>query len=102
MPIGLGNRVSGPRRSPRGRSQDSGPPVRHPYERLGQPVNSLRSTHARVAALVRHRGPDDPAAAAARAELAQSRDVSRALRALETLSAEDCAQLLATFRADLR
>lgn len=59
---------------------------------------SVRSSHARVAALVRHRGPDDPAAQAARKELTQRRDVSRALKALETLSPEDSQELLATWQ----
>lgn len=43
----------------------------HPRRTVqGVPVESLRSTHARVAALIRHRGPDDPEVAAAREQLA--------------------------------
>jgi hypothetical protein len=44
-------------------------------------VESLRSTHARVAALIRHRGQNDPEVAAAREELRQCKDATRTIRA---------------------
>lgn len=43
-------------------------------------MESLRSTHARLAALVRHRAPDDPEVTAARAELERCKEQTRAVR----------------------
>lgn len=63
----------------------------------GAPVDSLRSTHARVAALSRFRPADDSELTAARSELAACKDQTRALRArISSLPPETCAQLLST------
>lgn len=43
-------------------------------------MDSLRTTHARVAALSRYRRPDDPEVVAARAELALCKEQTEAVR----------------------
>lgn len=59
-------------------------------------MDSLRSTHARLAALVRHRGPDDPEVDAARAELALHLSETRRIRdRLDSLTPDDRGRLLA-------
>jgi len=64
-------------------------------------VESLRSTHARVAALVRHRGPDDPAVIAARVELAQHLAETQTIRArLDGLTPEARQRLLVVLADD--
>jgi hypothetical protein len=58
-------------------------------------VDSLRTLHARVAALSRHRHPGDPDIAAARAELERCKEANHALRVrISSLSPTVCAQLL--------
>lgn len=47
---------------------------------LGTPVESLSSIHARVAALSRHRSPEDPEVAAARAALVRCKKQTHELR----------------------
>ena len=74
----------------------SGPPFRQ-RRSLGTPVESLRSIHARVAALARHRAPNDPEVAGAREQLALCRDQTNARRALNGMSPDDRARFLASF-----
>lgn len=58
-------------------------------------MDSLRSTHARVAALARYRRPDDPEMVAARAELALCKEQTEAVRErIRSLPAERWAPLL--------
>lgn len=58
-------------------------------------MQSLRSTHARVAALARRRAPDDPELVQAREELARCLEVTRSLRVrIGSLSPTLCEQLL--------
>lgn len=60
-------------------------------------MDSLRSTHARVAALARYRSPDDPEVALAREELARCKEKTRVLRArIGSLPASACEQVLAS------
>ncbi|KPC70901.1 hypothetical protein ADL27_53310 [Streptomyces sp. NRRL F-6602] len=58
-------------------------------------MDSVTTSRARVAALSRHRGLNDPATSEARRTLIRSRDTERARRALSQLTPEDQAQLLA-------
>lgn len=58
-------------------------------------MDSLRTSHARVAALVRHRLPNDPELIEARRELARCLEQTRELRALvSTVSPTVLASLL--------
>lgn len=58
-------------------------------------MDSLRTVHARVAALSRRRAPDDPDLAAARKELALCKARTRELRArVSSLPPAACAKLL--------
>jgi hypothetical protein len=58
-------------------------------------MDSLRSIHARVAALSRFRSPDDPDVAKAREDLARCKEETRVLRArIGSLPPSACAQLL--------
>lgn len=58
-------------------------------------MDSLRSIHARVAALARYRRPDDPEVVVARAELARCLEETRVLRVkLGSLPPQACAGLL--------
>lgn len=58
-------------------------------------MESLRSTHARVAALCRYRDPDDPEVVAARAELERCKEQIGTARArISSAPPADWAQLL--------
>lgn len=57
-------------------------------------MDSLRSTHARLAALVRHRGDDDPTVKAARLQLARYRDDAEAIRSALGALPPDALRLL--------
>lgn len=59
-------------------------------------MDSLRPIHARVAALSRHRAPNDPEVADARQQLVACRDETRARRALNAMSPEARKRLLAS------
>ncbi|WP_406263592.1 hypothetical protein OIA45_49145 (plasmid) [Streptomyces chartreusis] len=60
-------------------------------------MDSLRSLHARLAALTRHRAPNDPELVATREELARCKAQTRELRArIGGMSPSKCAQLLTT------
>lgn len=62
---------------------------------LGTPVESLRSMHARVAALARYRTPDDPEFVAARAELERCKEQADVVReGVSNLPPDLWAQLL--------
>lgn len=69
-------------------------PVRQ-TELLGAAVDSLRTAHARVAALTRHRGPDDPDVERAREELESCKEQTRRVRErIGGLSPAMCEDLL--------
>ncbi|MFF2168152.1 hypothetical protein ACFVWP_46980 [Streptomyces sp. NPDC058175] len=58
-------------------------------------MDSLRSTHARVAALLRYRDPDDPEVVAARAELERRKEQADYVReGISNLPPDMWAQLL--------
>ncbi|GAA3595230.1 hypothetical protein GCM10022295_90600 [Streptomyces osmaniensis] len=76
--------LTGPRRTPTWTLAGSGPPydIRPDCGVTVDSLDNLRSTHARVAALCRYRGSDDPEVVAARAELARCVEETRTIRDL--------------------